>query len=283
MPETSAGEILSVGVDWITVVGDTATRLPSMVQVASDLVTWRMQTGHQRKGWGMAGFSGVQSVGVQYGIRGDESIVRLSSDLAHSHWKTIAELGTNVTRLDLECTTRTNETPEQRIMRCYKAALRFSEGKKKAPAVTIVRCSTGGCTVYLGKRQSNLFGRIYDKYAECKDDRYRGAVRFELEIKGCRARLATASLLSQRWPSDSIASRLTWFFRNRGIRFDVGLDPMCLPTAPPIAADHRRQLAWLASQCRPTVQRLVQAGMAREVCDALGLAQIAEADAHASK
>jgi DNA relaxase NicK len=188
-----------------------------MLSLASELVTFRLREGFQRKGWGMAGFSGFQSQGVQYGKRQHEVIVRLSGDLAHTHWRVLYALANSCTRLDFECTTTSDECPARRVSRAYSQAVRHARRKKKGPAVTIVRCTTGGSTCYLGKRQSVVFGRIYDKEAESKDKRYLGAVRYELEMKGRMAQLTVAHLDQQRYPTDTIAGNLTAFLRARGI------------------------------------------------------------------
>jgi hypothetical protein len=217
MKPQSHGTIISLGVDWITCVGTDEKKVGGMLSFASELVTYRMREGFQRKGWGMAGFNGFQSVGVQYGRRNHEVIVRLSADLAHSHWRILYEMANTVTRADFECTSTTVDSPSRRVARCYAQAVRHSNRQKKGPAVTIVKCTTGGSTCYLGKRQSMIFGRIYDKEAESKDQRYVGAVRHEIEFKSRLAQLTIAHLARQRYPTDAIAGNLTAFFEGRGV------------------------------------------------------------------
>lgn len=264
-------EVVSLGVDWITCVGAVDNRLGSLLQLGSEFVTFRMRQGFERKGWGMAGFSGFQSRGVQYGVRNKETIVRLSGDLAHIAWRRTYALANNCTRLDFELTTRTQSTAPARIERHYAAARRFTRGKKKAAAVTIIRCSTGGVTLYLGKRQSAVMGRIYDKFAESKDRFFQNCVRYELEVKGELARKVAVHLASTASERQVIAARLQRFFAMRGLTLRISDESLLMPVVHRLSSDDREAYTWLAKQCRPTVRRLVMAGQSEKVLAALGL------------
>jgi hypothetical protein len=271
MKQTVHGELVSMGVDWITCVGSTEPQLPNMLSMASELLRIRLWEGFERRGWGMAGFTGFQSRGIQFGIRNKEAIVRLSGDLAATNWRKLYEVSDSVTRVDFQCTTTTGESPERRIARAYAAARRHCRGKKKAPAVTRINCTTGGSTVYLGKRQSMIYGRIYDKHAESKDPRYQNCVRHEIELKDRMARSELAHVVRCKHEPDAIAGKLLAFFRNRGVTLELGYECGSFTKAPVLAATHQRSLQWLAVQCRPTVQRLAAAGYLSEVAEALGL------------
>lgn len=58
-----------------------------------------------------------------------------------------------------------------------------------------VRSSDGGCTVYIGSRQSERFLRVYDKGIESKQGG--DWIRAELELKGDTAHLVAQALLDQ--------------------------------------------------------------------------------------
>lgn len=117
------------------------------------------------------------------------------------------------------------------------------------------------------------FGRIYDKYAESKDDFYRSSVRYEVEMKGAYAKALADRLSQDHREQQNVAAHLQRFFANRGI--DLGLtDEHCLSLGAPVNGyNHARELRWLAAQVRPTVQRLVNCGMAHEVFQALGFGE----------
>jgi len=270
MDHQNSHTILSMGVDWITVVGSDETSLPSLRSLASELVTFRLRGGFKRTGWGMAGFSGVQSLGVQYGIRNKEVIVRLSGDLAHIAWRRIYELGENCTRIDLELTARCDGSVRRRVRKAYREARRVSHRRVNAPAVTLVDCTTGGTTCYLGKRCSGSFGRVYDKEAESGLEKFRGAVRYEVEYKGAYARQVARALDQGNTPLDRIAGYLQTFFRARGVAWPYSSTKPLFLEAPARADDHQRSLKWIRDQVRPTVQRLIECGLEGEVFEALG-------------
>ena len=264
-------EIVSAGVDWITLVGDTETRINGMVSLASQLVSLAMQRGYQRKGWGMAGYTGFQSLGVQYGVRGPSALVRLSGDVAQLHWTSFVPLSTNCTRVDLQLTVKTTSSPSDVVQSEYRRAKRHSLKLKKGPAVTIVHCTTGGDTCYLGKRQSNVYGRIYDKFAESKDERFKGTVRYEVEYKGHLAKRIVADLDHSKSSTARAVSRVHRFFSDRGCPLPITTP---LPThlgVPRYRSDHARALRWLSEQVRPTVQRLIESGHQLEVVESLGM------------
>jgi len=276
MHERDCGEIYSIGVDWITCVGKEENSVRSMLSLGSELVTWRMRTGFVRKGWGMSGFSGFSSEGVQYGIRNKESIVRLSGTLAHSHWRKLYEMADSVSRCDFECTTATGRRPDERISRAFAAARRNTRGKKKSPAVTHIRNHGGGSTLYLGKRQSMMYGRIYNKEVESSDPNFRNCVRHEIELKGRLCSLTVARLARSSTPQDDIRGYLSQFFERRGVAPEFSRNKLNFIKVPHTVDDHRRSLRWLRTQCGPTVQRLVAAGMGRQILDVLQLDQLVQ-------
>lgn len=273
MAAESVGTILSLGVDWITCVGSGEDSAGPLVTLGADLLRWQIKGGFKHQGWGMAGFKGFSSSGVQYGIRNHEAIVRLSGDMAHKFWRYAYALAQSTTRVDLECTSTTTVRPERRVRRAYEKAARYSRRTSKKTAVTIVHCTTGGDTCYFGKRQSLRFGRIYDKFAQSKDPRWSNAVRFEVEFKGALCAPLLSSIRDSRTPEISTARHLRRFFRDRGLDylFADGLSTHIVVSRP--ASDDIRALEWLRMQCRPTVQRFIRAGKSELVMKALGLSE----------
>jgi hypothetical protein len=118
-----------------------------------------------------------------------------------------------------------------------------------------------------------VFGRIYDKERESKLDHYKGAVRYEVEYKDLYAKRLAQRLAAVNQSQEVMLLHLHSFFADRGN--DLGLsDDHCLSLGALVnGSDHSRELRWLAVQIRPTVQRLVECGLAHEVFEALGFGE----------
>lgn len=263
--------VTSLGVDWITGVTlerDSGVRLLSWAEEYGKNLMWR---GFERKGWGMAGFTGFQVGQVQYGFRDHEAICRLSSDSAWHNWRKLYELSENITRIDLQCTSRNGRSPSQRVLETYKRALSASRRNPKAGTVTIISCSDGGRTCYLGKRQSEAFGRVYDKAAQSRDEQFEGCVRHEVEFKGDKALNCAIGLYRSRTEQPAIAGRLRGFLEKRGCAPAFLLEPALTVVSSTNEVSDRSRLRWLRTQVRPSVQRLIHAGLSAEVMLALGV------------
>jgi DNA relaxase NicK len=74
---------------------------------------------------------------------------------------------------------------------------RVKDAPGSARKWSLVRGGDGGCTAYIGSRQSDKFMRIYDKAAETKQHD-RAWTRFELEIKGDAAKVASHAFAALR-------------------------------------------------------------------------------------
>lgn len=238
---------------------------------SSEAVTTQMRLGFQRKGWGLSGFSGFQCGPVQYGIRNREVIVRLSGSVADNSWRKVYELSTNCSRVDIQCTSRTDSPAALRVRRYARAAQAYSREKKGRSSTTLLFCTDGGSTVYLGKRQSERMGRIYDKGVQSGEAYWQNSVRHECEFKGAVAWSVIRTLFCARDNYTPCARLLRGFFERRGVALPfLEAPPFLLEVRRP-PADCQTYLAWLRKQVSPGVKRLVACGMMDQVVQALGL------------
>lgn len=264
-------EIVSLGVDWITATTKTADATYRMLSWASECITVEMRTGNERRPWAMAGFHGHICGQVQAGFREDEGIVRLTSDYAARSWKTLYQLGDTVTRLDLQVTSKTATAPSKRVHADWKRAKRMSAKREKGAEVTIISKMRGGDTFYSGSRQSQLFGRCYDKAAQSKRPEWSMCVRHELQLNGKRAMLVARRINDARHPGDTIASCLQAFWAMRLGSFWLP----CEGELPSFGSRHRpdylQRLEWLRVAVGPSVRNLVKLGKSVELLQALGV------------
>lgn len=227
--------------------------------------------GNKSKPWSMKGFSGYQCGSVQVGTRGEEVIVRLSSDSANNAWKQVVHEAENVSRFDLEATIAFGDKVSRRIDRYRSCARRDSTRWRDKRRVRWVQEHHGGYTLYLGDRKSNVFGRIYDKGSESKLDQHAGCIRFEAQFQKKLARFIAKECCELSSPKLRFAAYLQQFFSGRGIHLEVPYTDGATYCCSRPRSDADKNLEWLAKAVQPCVRRLIDCGRGEEVLIALGL------------
>jgi len=257
---------LAVSVDYLTAVTKSSEATATILhQLYQELGPDQLHT-YVWKPWGFKGFRGRSTEGVRYGVRGDEGIVILSGGRAGAHWREIAGLADNITRIDLALTVAFDDARPTLALEFYQRAK--EEGNANYGYVTTTR---GGSTLYVGSRTSQFFGRLYDKSAE--QGLVSGLVwRWEVEVKKPKSGLAVATLIDQDDPKNWIHNYIHQWYTMRGI--DCPEPGTYRDTALEVGAIVKttdKTIAWLSSQVRPAVHKLINAGLRDQVQKALGL------------
>jgi hypothetical protein len=214
---SSDAVILQSGIDWITVTTADPHRGLHLALWASGLLTHQLRLGNIRKPWGMSGFKGHQVGQVQLGHRGDECILRLSSETAATNWRKAYQLSENCSRIDLQVTHRDHRCARSRIRKHYREALRHSAKQKRGPFVTLITGNDGSDTLYLGRRESNIYCRIYAKGVESKDRYLEESVRYEVEIKNRLALLLCRAIAANGSDTDHAIVQVSQLCESRGV------------------------------------------------------------------
>lgn len=264
------------GVDWLTITTSDPTRRTSVLKRFLRLKEAFLLMGELPKDWGMRGYRGISIGSARWGTRRDGDILILSGMDALTFWRIFAPLGENCSRIDLAVTVQL-EHPQPNLLGLYCDWLRGNGSRTAKRATSMERVDGIGATLYINKRSSDQMGRVYDKGAEMKDVLMTHRLwRYELELKGTRAKKALGQLLDA---GDALPSRIVetaWkWFNDRDIPplFDrytpdgylIQMDVSARVTSS------SQQLNWLSSQVKPTVARLRKAGLEAEVISALGL------------
>lgn len=266
-----SASVLQVGVDWITVSSSRKASTRRLKLAGYRLLEAERRRGNIRKVWGFSGYQGMKCGGVQVGERDDGACVRLSSQTADDHWLEVYHEADGCSRIDLQVTARSATDPRKLISQHYREALKFSRSQQRGPSVNIWKSSNGSATLYLGQRISENFGRIYDKGRESGHEALRGAVRYERECKGAVAHAMAFALSRARHKKALINAEVQQFILARGVSCwwpAENLKTIVLHESP---TDCVRLCRWLSVQVSPSVQRLLEAGMRKEVLEALGL------------
>lgn len=277
-------QLVDIGVDWLTATSFDRQKGARMGQLAVQMMRREEVLGCMPKSWGMAGYQGWSTGSVQTGERDDSIIIRLGSLLARSSWRLAYECSDGVSRLDCQYTLRSGLAPARLIKRHYAQAKNHLGKDRRPGTVSLFTSSDGSSTLYLGKRTSEQFGRVYDKGAESGLEEYDGAVRYEVEFKGDRAK-QVALLLSQCTNEYlEVSIRVNTFFQDRGIsppRPAITVDGRPLPAnfcfpsdLAPIRSkltDLERRCRWLGRSVAPFATELVSEGKGHLLLTSLGL------------
>lgn len=282
-PKAFDGEVIDYGCDWITATAKGPESRRRLALLGKRVLDSETKAGNERKPWGMSGYEGLKSGGCQIGERGDSTIVRLSSGVAWENWLKVYQAADSFSRLDLQVTAKMDQEPKRVIAAAYRHSLAFSRKHSGNPTVSVLKCSNGTATMYLGRRQSERFARVYDKGAESSHDDYQGCVRWELELKGDLCLPALRTIASSRRPIFTMASIVVTHFRDRGCSLPMSWATDRALSAPRKRSDVERQLSWLECQVRPTVEHLISQGRIDQVFRALGLRQEVSARATRAK
>lgn len=274
--QPNAGEavaVLAAGVDYITATAAEPAYADLLRALGWDLVYGQAEEGNDLRPWLWKGYDGYTCGSVQTGSRSDGVLIRVSGGYAAECFTRIMPFAAHISRLDCAVTVRLPEAANP-------AKEAYEQGPPEATAARGRRLSKGshietwseGETVYLGSRKSARFGRLYNKGLESKEDAYRDAWRWEVEFKGPTTTALARSVSESGRQSEAVLAYVWDTYAAWGLPpvWGRGADvPVASLGRPP--SDDDRRLAWLATQVRPAIQRLLKRGRRADVLSALGL------------
>jgi len=261
--------IVDAGVDWMTCTGNTRSSRARLFAVGMRMLSGELSAGNEKRVWSFEGYKGFKSGGVQVGARPESAVLRLTGGVANEHYREAFSACDNVSRLDLQFTARVDHEPTKVIAGEYRRALRRTKNHLRGPSVDLWKSSRGSATLYLGSRASERCARVYDKGNESSHEAMVGCVRYEIELKGHAALHWTKVLVAEVYPRPWIVAQVVQFVESRGCAPRVNCRQCETIVLHATATDTARSLEWLRIQVRPTVARLLKAGLRQEVLDCL--------------
>lgn len=263
--------LLSSGCDWITVSTVCPESSKRLVLRLVKLLGSELVLGNEKRPWANYGYEGFKCGQVEGGTRADGALVRLSGEVAHENWRKVLSVADNCSRFDVQATIRWPKLAHRMIATHYREALKMTKRKRHPFTATILKATDQSSTIYLGKRISERFGRIYNKGLESGSPEFYNAVRYELELKKDEARSAALHCGSSSDPEAAMMCELSRFLTDR-----LGCSPPLLEGLSTRVvlrrrSDAEKSLSWLGKDVRPTVQRLIKRGRINDVVTALGL------------
>lgn len=219
---------------------------------------------------GMLGYYG--QVGQHFFVGRNESgcMVQVSGVLAHQLFRALSHSGGRASRVDVQVSKFVSESPDAYLHRAFVYAEAASKKVGHPPSIELRDSNSGAKMLTIGSRESELYGRVYDKGKESKDANWDGYVRWEVEVKGKQAADLHRWLLDDYTRVHTVLPIVANFFKARGLPIDWdGWADATLPPPPARTKTDESRIAWLSTQVGPTIRELVKKGKALEVAQAL--------------
>lgn len=271
---------IEVGLDWL------ACTFPA--ETTEDAGFWRSATlfaeeladrGETVRDGTLLGYRGMYVGKLFFGQREDGTFIRATGPLAMECFERMYVESMHVSRMDLQVTAWFSPNDEkvgkmsQRLATLYNESLSAARRRK----ITSYENNEGGYTLYIGSRTSDHYCRLYNKFAESKEEIYRGAWRYEVELHNQSAtRCAVALNLQYEHMKSSILATVREYYQERGVYLTwahAAEGPLSWAVDRGMS-DDETSLRWLSTQVRPTVARLIKKGYTADVLAALDLAQL---------
>lgn len=267
-------DVVNAGVDWMTATGRGRVARRQFDAVGESIIKDKTDAGVEVLPASVRDYSGYRVPGVFYGRRREDSIIVLTGAGAPPNWKRVAQSATNVSRLDLQVTVWTHgEQPA--LSRWYYQRVRRSKPKRGRPrSYSLIQTHPHGDTLYVGKRTSDCFGRVYDYATAHSEAPPRTLWRYEVEFKRDLALRHSNALLAHDAPGGYAESVVGAWYQTRDIyrTWCAGMSHH----SDANAAERREtdQLQWFRDSLSKTVAKAIRSHGVEAVLDALNLSHI---------
>lgn len=221
---------------------------------------------------GFAGM-GIDHLAWLFNPKNGFYMVIASSAMASEVWPILIQGAKNVTRIDLAVTVLLVEEDRSFIVDRYNSIPDYEKDKRQ---YALIQNTRGGVTLYVGKRTSQNFGRVYDKGVQSESHQPGNRYRYEVEIHKPLAMPVSLGLAEAALKGEDVSRRIAdyvyqWFL-GRGVAPCWQYDNTRLEVSVDIGVSTlQKRLNWLRTQVKPTIQELIAMGLTSEVFEALSL------------
>jgi len=260
----------TTGVDAITVVGrDHHAALP-LYNLYDNFKVWAGLARSDDRPFTMHGYRGKQCGSFRVGLKDDKCLLMVTGPFAERAFKTTRELNVKYTRVDLQITLEMEWPIAHWAIELYESPNLTGRRERGKLHMSLVQ-SNDGSTLYINKRTSPTYTRMYDKSQD-----YMGPQgkfwRFEVEAKEETADKLCRVLENVEEREDIVADYVATWYAERDICVPVGIrDTLSLPESFSGESGFAETLAWLNRQVRPSLNILMQAGLTEDAEKALGI------------
>lgn len=262
----------SFTVDWVTFTSNRNASRDALSRFAYEYLEHSLGQGNRSKLWSSFGYDGWDIGGMRWGRREQDDLCQLRGEVAETYWRTYLPLASGVSRLDLAATVQFKEHPITIVSDAYNQVLDTALDLPIVRNYAKITSLKGGDTLYVGKRSSTQFGRLYDKGLQSKEKSFANCIRWEVELKKEVAWSVSQHLARASNHATWISAYVYNWFKERMIecpwRPTIAYNAIEFPRRPTTT---QMSLGWLQEQVQPTVTRLCDQGLLTDVLNALGL------------
>lgn len=266
-------DCIDSGVDWMTATGRGRDVRPSFDAVGEQLLETEAAAGVEVCPAAVRDYSGYRARGVFYGRRRDDSIIVLSGPGAPPHWKKVAQAASNVSRLDLQVTVWTHGEQPALSRWYWQRAKRLPPKRGRPRSLSLIQTHPQGDTLYVGKRQSDSFGRVYDYASAHRQGEARTIWRYEVEFKRVLALRHSRGLLGTDDPRSYAEQLVGTWCETRGIHRTWCSPESTEPQYDSARLIERDVLSWFRTSMSKTVAKAIRRYGVAAVLDSLQLSQ----------
>lgn len=260
----------SAGVDAVTVIGQDHH---SALFFFNEYDNVRVRLGIANatdKPWGLHGYRGKQCGPVRVGLKDDKTLLMVTGPEAARVFAVSKKHWVKYTRVDLQVTVELRDPVRSWAFDHYHTPVlqnRMDRGKIYAS----LRESPDGDTLYINKRTSPTYARMYDKARD-----YMGVLgqfwRFEIEAKDEHSDRLGRVLENLEEYTEIAGDYVSAWYADRDICVPIGSrDKLSIPEMPTGTTGFQHTLDWMSRQVKPSLHLLEQAGLRVEAEKALGV------------
>jgi len=246
--------------------------LPFAQQAVTRWQEIRAADGYPVRSYAANGYTGSYVDGITWGERADGAMVRLSGEMAAEHSHAALIWADNVSRIDFQVTLQDSSTARnwaQIALGSFTQDPRVQAGMTQYQRIV---SSKGGESVYLGRRSSSRFYRIYNKTAESDGLWPATSWRFEVEYKPQRSQTWAAKVRERSWTPEDTRAVVARAFADYGFALPCQFLPRgWSDRSPREPTDDQRRLEYLRKFIRPMVGKLKDSFDIDVLMEAIGL------------
>jgi hypothetical protein len=271
--------VIESQVDWISATGSSDSACAELSGLAHRVALDETERGWQRKAWALLAYAGYRCGRVAFGESDRGVLVQLSGQMAAEQAEVVDDVADRITRVDIAVTVRLDGGDLGLGLRTYGEVVAYRRLHPRSSRPSLIQDGDGGCTVYVGSRQSSKMLRLYNKEAESRASQgssealhYSDCWRYELEVKAPDAGpYLRAVVFANDTPLSCAAVVFAWCLDHGVIpAFDTNTPRVLVPGFRR-RSDLDSRALWLGTSVRPAVTWMRQYLSSEEIQGLLGL------------
>jgi hypothetical protein len=251
---TSDCIIKSAGIDWLTLTSVSRETKLRMRGVFETIAQGDCALGYKTVDAGGHGYVGKRVRHATLQHNGERDLLSVSGERARNTIMMCRE-GDSASRLDIQITFKLEgETADEYLRRAERQAENAPNIRGVRPEINHYASNGKYQTVYIGSRKSDVVLRLYDKFAESGEERYRDCVRYEVQYRNKPSKALWAHVARTGAGTMYLLQHLLGLLNRRGIstnHIELERQDIVRPKQEPLKEE--RTLGWWASQVAPSV------------------------------